>query len=102
MKMNFPDLYESNEIIRYQFRANHVYILLVGLINLLAGLFSTQSDKSWKKIMGILSFVAIIAATVLLVAAFFIEPIRSIPQRPLTTAGIFLTFFGVILIFLKR
>ncbi|MGH2566714.1 MAG: hypothetical protein ACRDGA_00120 [Bacteroidota bacterium] len=34
MRLNFPDLYESNEAIRYLFRANHLYILFAGLLNI--------------------------------------------------------------------
>ena len=102
MRANFPDIYDYNEIIRYQFRANHVYILLAGLINLLAGLVQTNHEKNWKKLTGVFAFVLIMVATILLIAAFFIEPMHAAPVRPLTAMGIFLTFLGVILVTLKR
>ncbi len=33
----FPDLYATNEVLRYLYRSNHVYVLLASLVNVALG-----------------------------------------------------------------
>lgn len=96
MKFNFPSVYESNEAIRYQFRANHIYILMIGLINVVTSLVPLPQGKNWRSKVYTLGSVFVMLAPLLLISAFFIEPVRAIPQRPLTLYGAILTGAGVV------
>ena len=49
MKINFPGLYAHNEAIRFMFRANHIYILLAGLLNIAIGTYFIFTPKKWMK-----------------------------------------------------
>lgn len=102
LKLNFPDIYSSNEIIRYQFRANHVYILMSGLVNLIAGLYIRPVYKDWRKIISVISLNTLILSPVLLIIAFFIEPLKASANRPLTFSGIIFLVIGVLFIFLPK
>lgn len=102
MKINFPEIYSSTEIIRYQFRANHIYILMSGLLNLVAGLYIRPDYKHWRKFFSGLSTAAIILSSIILVIAFFVEPIKASAIRPLTFSGIALIVFGVLMMFVVK
>ena len=41
MRAGFPDLYATNEVLRYLYRSNHVYVLLASLVNLALGVHFT-------------------------------------------------------------
>lgn len=96
MKFNFPEIYADNEIIRYQFRANHIYILMSGLINLVVGMISLPGLQGWRRIFSRLASLLLLISPVLLITAFFVEPVQAVPTRPLTTPGIFILLFGVL------
>ena len=102
MKLNFPEIYSSNEIIRYQFRANHIYILLSGLINLVAGLYIKPDYTQWRKIISFLSSVVLSLSPLILIIAFFVEPVRASAMRPLTFIGIVLLLIGVLFMYLPK
>jgi hypothetical protein len=102
MKMNFPEIYSSNEIIRYQFRANHIYILMSALINLIAGLYERPSYIHWRKIISVLASVVLNLSPFILVIAFLTEPTHASPVRPITFSGIVLMVTGVLFMFLPK
>lgn len=92
----FPDIYRSNEIIRFLFRSSHIYILLSGLLNLgLAG-YVTLSEVKWRRRCQIIGTTLIIPATIMLIAAFFYEPANILKDKPLTMPAIVLLFLGTI------
>lgn len=92
----FPEIYKSNEIVRFLFRSNHLYILLAGLLNLgLAG-YVTPSDIKWRRRCQVTGSVFIVPATIILIAAFFYEPGNALVDRPLTMPAIVLLFLGTI------
>lgn len=96
MRWRFPGLYEGNEVIRYLFRANHIYLLLAGLLNVALGLYLSLHPARWRGRLQRAGSVLLLMAPVLLLAAFFAEPPVPAPERPLTAAGIFATGIGML------
>jgi hypothetical protein len=100
LRMGFPHLYAENESIRFLFRANHVYILFSGLLNVVAGLSLPFSEIVWrKKFQQAGSWLLLVSAPVFLVA-FVAEPMQASPMRPITVTGAFVALAGVALHFL--
>ena len=95
MRVGFPDLYAANEIVRYHYRANHIYILLAGLLNLSLGCY-LRLGAGWRKQLAVLGSALLLLAPVVLVAAFILEAPKGAPDRPLTLIGIFMAFIGVL------
>lgn len=96
MRFGFPGLYEEAEVIRFTFRANHVYILLAGLINVTLGIYMSVHHQSWKRHLQSIGSVFILMAPILLIVAFFYEARSGLPERYMTSIGIFSLFIGVI------
>jgi hypothetical protein len=89
MKFNFPAAYADNDLIRMMYRANHIYLLMAALINLLFGhLTFVQSDSRARLIQTVASVLLIIAPFLLLLA-FLYEPQRAAFNR-------YFTFFGIL------
>ena len=85
MRTRLPEL-SGQEWIRFSLRGSHVYISLAALLNLSLGAYlrwSASRRRAWLQAIG---SVLILAATVLLVVAFFIEP-KENPSRPMTLAA---------------
>ena len=102
LKYGFPGLYEGHEVVRYMFRANHVYILLASLVNVLAGCYLTLNRKGWRRKLAITGSMFLLIAPVVLLVAFFIEAPRGVPERMLTLLGIHLVLIGALLQFPNR
>ena len=49
MNAGFPDLYGANEVLRYLYRSNHVYILLASLINVALGVHLKAAAAGWRR-----------------------------------------------------
>ena len=96
MRLHFPEAYESNESIRFLYRANHIYILFSALINIAIGLNLPHQPLSWKRKLQTAGSLLLMTAPVLLIWAFFTEPTRGTVDRPLTHLGIVLTLLGII------
>jgi hypothetical protein len=96
MKVNFPGLYNEHEAIRYTFRANHVYILLSGLVNIALGIYLRVQEQGWKRHMQHIGSGLLLIAPMLLIIAFFYEAPLGTPERYLTSTGVLLLFVGVI------
>ncbi len=96
---HFPQLHGGNDAIRYQFRANHAYILLSSLANLLLGLHlaAAESIRSWRAPVQRLGSLLVLLAPMLFVIAFAVEPPRASPERPLTTAAVAALLIGTAL-----
>lgn len=97
MRENFPEVYELNEIIRYQFRANHIYLLLSGLLNVALGLYLALADDPKLRFLQRSGSTLPVAAPVLFLLAFFLEPPNASPQRPLTFVAVLISLIGVVL-----
>jgi hypothetical protein len=90
-----PELYGSNEVIRYTHRANHIYVLFSSLVNLILG-FYLRPVLGWKKKLATVGSVLLLSAPVVLVIAFFVEAPKDTSDRWLTLVGVFMVFLGVL------
>lgn len=96
MRLRFPDLYRENEIIRYTFRSNHVYILFAGLINITLGTYLKAQYQKRKRYLQLIGSSSVLVATTLLIFAFFYEAPVGAPERYVTSIGVLLSLIGVI------
>jgi hypothetical protein len=99
---HFPELHGGNDRIRYQFRANHIYILLSSLLNWGVGLYLVGKEPGWRRGAQRVGSLLLLAAPVVLVAAFFTEPARGSPDRPLTLLAMVLLLGGTVIHALAR
>jgi hypothetical protein len=96
MRSHFPELYASNEALRYMYRANHVYLLLASLVNLALGIYLVTPDTGWRSAVSRIGSVLVILSPVVICYAFIAEVPRASPERVLTALGIFLVTLGVV------
>jgi hypothetical protein len=102
MSARFPDAYAHDLAVRYQFRANHIYILMSGLFNLVAGVLRPPAGHRLQRVADAGARLGLLVTPVVFVAAFFSEPPRASPARPLTMTGVALTLAAVVLLWLAR
>ena len=102
MLTHFPQLHGGNDAIRYQFRANHGYILLGSLANFLMGMHLSAGLGRWRSQVQRLGSLLLLLAPAVFIAAFFLEPPRASPERPITTSGMLLMLVGAALHALAR
>jgi hypothetical protein len=88
MRWHFPEAYSNQEAVRYLFRANHVYILLAALLNLAVGFYLSEVGPGGTRKLTAVASLLVVAALPLLVYAFFVEPPKASPERPVTVFGI--------------
>ena len=94
IRVNIADITEMGDAVRFQYRANHVLLLMAGLLHLL--LWRTnQAQLGWSFGRRIGSIFAIASVPILLVA-FFVEPPKGIPERHITSAGVIILTIGVV------
>ena len=92
----------EDEVVHFLYRANHVYFLLVGLVNLTLGMYLTQATRTWPRRFQRAGSLLLVVAPFVLGAAFVIEPPRADPFRPLTSVGVMAAVIGVILHMIAR
>ena len=97
MATHFPAAYESDEAIRYMYRANHVYLLLASLVNLALGFYRVGARPGWRGVVGVVGSALLLAAPLLLLYAFFVEPGHGVPERPATFIAALMTLLGVLM-----
>src|SRR5215216_5363414 len=61
------------ETARVMFRSRHIYLLLAGLVNLGVGSYFGYRERGWRRGLQLLGSALVVAAPVLMVAAFFAE-----------------------------
>ncbi|HZT57684.1 MAG TPA: hypothetical protein VFA21_03560 [Pyrinomonadaceae bacterium] len=59
---------------RMMFRSRHIYILLAGLVNVAVGTYFVGRDGGWRRTLQLAGSIFVLAAPLLLLAAFFKEP----------------------------
>lgn len=95
LRNGFPEFYGESEVIRYQFRANHAYLLFAALVNLALAQGTDDISTNWRRLTRWVGSLLVLAGPLLLVGAFFIEPIKGVAARPLTVYGILAIAVGV-------
>src|SRR5262245_18192604 len=96
MATHFPAAYESDEAIRYMYRANHVYVLLASLVNIAVGIYRPGTRPGWRGVVGLAGSAHMQAALILLLYAFFFEAPRGTPERAATLLGVFMLLLGTL------
>ena len=96
MATHFPAAYESNEAVRYLYRANHVYLLLGSLVNVALGIYRTPAQPGWRGAVALAGSALLLAAPFALFYAFFFEAPLAKPERGFTFLGVLLLLVGVL------
>jgi len=94
MRFHYTRVYESNHLVRMMFRSIHIYILLAGLLNISLGIYMSMSESPRKRATQLFGSICILSAPLLLIAAFFYEPVRESLERQMTLIGIVLLSIG--------
>lgn len=84
---------------RVQIRSNHIYLLWIALLNLLASRIVVVQQQNWQRYSELLFRIAIIIAGGLLLLGFWYEHDGALDHRKWTRLGLFTTL-GAISIFL--
>lgn len=96
MHFELPALIEHDHALRFTHRANHIYLLLAGLINLALGIYLSPHPRAWRRVMQRIGSWALLIAPVVLLAAFVIES-RSLNEfRPVTALGVMIALAGTL------
>src|SRR5213079_30750 len=80
---------------RMMFRSRHIYILLAGLVNLAVGTYFVRRAGGWRRTIQTTG--SILAAPLLLLAAFFTEPGQPGLRRQFTLPAIVILTVGTLL-----
>jgi hypothetical protein len=96
MRFHFSLVYEANHLVRMMFRANHIYILLAGLLNIAIGSYLMTSRDTRKRRAQLFGSICLLAAPAILIGAFFYEPVLESLDRFLTQLGIILLLVGTL------
>ena len=96
MRFHIHHLIEASDRLRFSLRGNHIYILLLGLLNLSLGAYLKVSQIMWRAYLQLVGSLMILTATMLVIAAFFFENKDSL-ERPLTLMTIILALIGMLL-----
>src|SRR5215471_5247780 len=97
MRFHYVRVYESNHLVRMMFRSIHIYILMAGLLNIALGMYLSISNSARRRTMQLVGSICILASPLILIVAFFYEPVRESLDRPLTLLGILLVLIGTML-----
>ena len=96
MDKNFNHLIDMEDLPRALMRAQHLYILLAALINIVLGCYLTVSKDKLIMIFQILGSLLIICATLLLLYSFFTELPSDHIERPLCRLALYTMLAGVL------
>lgn len=96
MRFHLQPLMEVNDRLRFSLRGNHIYILLLGLLNLSLGAYLRVSQTIWRAYLQLVGSLMILTATGLVIATFFFEN-KEVPDRPFTLLAMILTLTGTVL-----
>lgn len=102
MWINFPELYGPRDVIRYLYRANHIYLLFSGLLNIAVGFSGPPGLSGWKNNLSRGGSWLLLGAPAILLWAFIVELSTASPMRPLTFLGVALCLSGIVLQFIGR
>lgn len=73
---------------RLLYRTRHIFILLAGLLNLGLGAYLVYRAERWARGFQWLGSILIVAASIILIAAFFFDSARGDLQTPWTHWGV--------------
>jgi hypothetical protein len=85
------------ETARVMFRSRHIYLLLAGLVNLGLGAYFSHRERGWRRGLQLLGSAFVVAAPVLMAAAFFAEPTEPGLKRHFTLPAVVILSVGTLL-----
>jgi len=95
MRHHTPPMTALSDSVRLMYRSRHIYILAGGLVNLMLGLYWQRRQQSWRWAVQSCGSALLVAAPVLLVAAFAVEPDRGFHEEtPWSRTGLYVLFEG--------
>jgi cbb3-type cytochrome oxidase subunit 1 len=97
MRAGFPDLHAANEVLRYLYRSNHVYLLLASLVNVAVGVHLTTPALGWRATVSRIGSLLALASPAVLCFAFFLEAPVATSERVLTHVGVVAAAAGIAL-----
>ena len=97
MRLGFPGIEEPGLLVRALFRANHIYLLAAGLINLALGFHLVAHGTPWRRNLQVSGSILLLLAPLVLFAAFVHDPPRATPHRLLTSIGVIMLFAGTMM-----
>lgn len=97
MHFALPGLIEQDHALRFTHRANHIYLLLAGLINLVMGVYVSPRPQRWRRTMQRVGSIALLLAPAVLLIAFLAEAHSTSEFRPVTAIGVMTTLAGSLL-----
>ena len=97
LRYTAPSIYLGDEVSHMMFRANHIYILMAGMVSIVLGRYATQAENKYARMMQSLGLGLIMAASGVLIYAFTLEPALGSMERPRTAMGIQLLALGTLL-----
>jgi len=80
--------------VRLLYRTRHIFILLAALLNLGIGIYFSQRQQPWRKILQYLGSALIVTGSVLFMAGFFYEPKLENLYTPLSHWGTYTIVAG--------
>src|SRR5215210_5141888 len=85
------------ETARVMFRSRHIYLLLAGLVNVGVGSYFRERERGWRRGLQLLGSALVVAAPILMVAAFFTEPGEPGLKRHFTQPAVIILSIGTLL-----
>ncbi|HEV2706994.1 MAG TPA: hypothetical protein VGV59_13795 [Pyrinomonadaceae bacterium] len=95
----YPEMDEGGvgEGTRMMLRSRHIYVLLVGLLNVSLGAYFVLREAGWRRYLQLTGSALLLMAAALSVVAFFYEPTLDGLQRTLTLPAVVCAFTGTFL-----
>ena len=91
--LNLPE--QAMDAQRMMYRASHIYLLFIGCLNIIVGVYVDKEKMLERRNLNTLSSVTLISAQSVLMAAFVVEPVVIDKDRVLTLVGCALVLIGV-------
>ncbi len=86
---------DQDDAIRFSLRANHIYILFAGLVNIAVGMNPPDPAVAWRRRLQLVGSAVLVMAPLLLLTAFIVEGPQAQAVRPITEVGVILMFAAV-------
>ena len=95
MRVDFPDKDMIPQELRLLMRSRHIYILFSALIHLALGIYLQIRPQLWRRVLQYGGSAVLIASSVVLVWAWYVETYQLQHFSDLSREGIYLSLTGV-------
>lgn len=96
MRVDFADKDVMDQFLRVLMRSRHIYILFSALIHIALGVYMQLRPQAWRKFVQIAGSLSLVAASLLLVWAWYVETYDLQQFSDLSRNGIYLSLAGVV------